>query len=114
MHDHGQIGEANEPAWSDPAYDKLSAEQSVTLDPQKRAQLLWKMQQIMYEQTPWVVLVYPEALQAYNTSKWTGWTRVLNGRGPAFYTGIRARSSRTSISVRRVTPPREAAAPTEC
>ena len=44
------------------------------------------MQQIMYEQTPWVVLTYPQYLQAYNTEKWTGWTQMIDGKGPAFFT----------------------------
>ena len=40
----------------------------------------------MYRQSPQVVLTYPSYLEAYNTDRWTGWTRVLEGRGPAFYT----------------------------
>jgi peptide/nickel transport system substrate-binding protein len=81
-----QIEAWNEPCWSNPEYDKLSVEQAAQLDPQMRKDLIWRMQQIMYEQTPWVVLTYPEHLEAYNTDKWTGWTRVMDGNGPAFYT----------------------------
>ncbi len=81
-----QIEAWNEPCWSNAEYDKLSVEQAAQLDPQKRKDLIWRMQQIMYEQTPWVVLTYPEHLEAYNTAKWTGWTRVMDGNGPAFYT----------------------------
>jgi hypothetical protein len=44
------------------------------------------MQQIFYQQTPQIVLVYPRYLQAYNTSRWTGWTPMFHGRGPAFVT----------------------------
>ena len=44
------------------------------------------MQQLMYEQTPWVVLTYPDYLEAYNTSKWTGWQQMFGGSGPAFNT----------------------------
>ena len=44
------------------------------------------MQQVMYEQTPWVVLTYPQYLQAYNDAKWTGWERMFDGAGPAFLT----------------------------
>ena len=29
--------------------------------------------------------MYPRYLQAYNTAKWTGWTRVMSGNGPAFW-----------------------------
>ena len=81
-----QIGATNEPAWSNAAFDKLNAQQGSVLDPTTRQNLIWRMQQIMYQQTPWVVLVYPQYLQAYNTSRWTGWTPMFNGHGPAFIT----------------------------
>ena len=79
-----QIGSTNEPCWSDAEFDKLNVEQASALDPTARKNIIGKMQQVMYQQTPWVVLVYPQYLQAYNTSRWTGWTQVLNGHGPAF------------------------------
>ena len=81
-----QIGGTNEPAWSNAAFDKLNVEQSAALDPTTRRNLIWKMQQIFYEQSPQIVLVYPKYLQAYNTSRWTGWTPMFSGRGPAFVT----------------------------
>ena len=43
------------------------------------------MQQIMYQQTPWIVLAYPDYLEAYNTARWTGWQQMFDGSGPAFY-----------------------------
>ena len=79
-----QIGSTNEPCWSNAAYDKLNVEQASALDPTARRNIIWKMQQVMYQQTPWVVLVYPQYLEAYNTSRWTGWHQFLNGHGPAF------------------------------
>ena len=81
-----QIGGWNEPCWSDPEFNQLNTEQAQTLDPNKRKDIIWRMQQIMYEQSPWIPLTYPDYLQAYNTKDWTGWTRVLNGNGPAIYT----------------------------
>jgi peptide/nickel transport system substrate-binding protein len=81
-----QIGYTNEPSWSDAAFDKLDAQQSSALDPTVRKNTIDKMQQIMYQQTPWVVLIYPEYLQAYNTARWTGWTLTLHGHGPAIIT----------------------------
>jgi peptide/nickel transport system substrate-binding protein len=82
----GQIGGTNEPSWSDPQYDMLCAQQFAALNPTARQALIWRMQQVMYQQTPWIVLTYPDYFEAYNTAKWTGWTRVDNGTGPAFYT----------------------------
>ena len=81
-----QIGATNEPCWSNSEYDKLGQQQASQLDPLPRQQTIWRMQQIMYEQTPWIVLAYPDFFQAYNTSRWTGWTRVMDGNGPAFFT----------------------------
>jgi peptide/nickel transport system substrate-binding protein len=80
-----QIEAWNEPCWSDAEYDRLAVEQAAELDPQKRKDLIWKMQQIIYEQTPWVVLTYPDHLEAYNTDKWMGWTPVMAGHGPVIY-----------------------------
>ena len=80
-----QIGTTNEPAWSNAEFDRLNTQQAETLDKQKRQPILFHMQQIMYEQAPWLVLTYPYNLQAYNTARWTGWTRIMNGNGPAFF-----------------------------
>ena len=80
-----QIGSTNEPSWSYPQYDRLNEEQAAALDPAKRQRLIWGMQRVMYEQSPWLVLAYPQHLEAYNTDKWTGWTRIMGGKGPAFY-----------------------------
>jgi peptide/nickel transport system substrate-binding protein len=81
-----QIGATNEPSWSDATYDRLCAGQAQALNPQARQALIWRAQQVMYEQSPWIVFAYPDYFEAYNTQKWTGWTRVNNGNGPAFYT----------------------------
>ena len=60
-----QIGATNEPCWSNAEYDKLADEQAAQLDPLERQQSIWRMQQIMYEQTPWVVVAYPDFFEAY-------------------------------------------------
>jgi peptide/nickel transport system substrate-binding protein len=53
-----EIGMWNQSAWSDPAYDKLFPLQAQQLDPQQRKQTIWKMQQIVYDQTPFIPLIY--------------------------------------------------------
>jgi ABC-type transport system substrate-binding protein len=79
------IGGNNEPGWSNAEFDKLNEQQSRTLDPEQRKGFIWQMQQVMYTDTPQIPYVYPRYLQAYNTAKWTGWTRVMDGKGPAFW-----------------------------
>jgi hypothetical protein len=40
----------------------------------------------MYEDCPCFTTVFPFKNQAYRTDKWDGWSRSLDGRGPAFLT----------------------------
>jgi peptide/nickel transport system substrate-binding protein len=94
-----QIENWNESCWSNAEFDELCDRQVVTLDKAKRQQLIWSMQQIMYDQSPEIVLNYPQYLQAYNTAKWTGWTRVFEGKGPAFMVTM----ADTYINLRPVT-----------
>ncbi len=79
-----QIGNLNEPYWSNADYDKLGDQQVAATDPQKRQVIVWQMQQLMYQQSPWIPLTYPDTLEAWNTAKWTGWTRQFNGTGGAW------------------------------
>lgn len=82
----GQIGWWSDTQWSDEEYDRLYAEQQTTLDPEVRKDLIWKMQQIVYEQSPYITLTYPEWLEAYDDGTWTGWVRTPSGDGPVIYT----------------------------
>jgi len=79
-----EIGSLNEPYWSNAQFDSLAVQQGQILDPAKRQAVIQQMQQIMYVQTPWIVMTHPQELEAYNTSRWTGWHQMFNGTGPAF------------------------------
>jgi peptide/nickel transport system substrate-binding protein len=81
-----QIGAWSDTQWSDPEYDRLYALQQTTLDPEARKQLIWKMQQIVYDQSPYITLTYPEWLESYNDGRWTGWVKTPSGDGPVIYT----------------------------
>jgi len=70
-----QIGGWSDCAWSDSEYDKLYDEQAHTLDSVARKQIMDKMQQIVYEQSPYIVLAYSNDLEAFNTAKWQGYTQ---------------------------------------
>ena len=83
-----QIGWWNEVYWSNPQFDALCEQQGQELDPQKRAQEIWRMQQVMYAENPQDVLTYFDYLQAVNVDRWTGWTPYFNADGPVFYNGI--------------------------
>jgi peptide/nickel transport system substrate-binding protein len=76
-----QIQGWNDCCFSNPQYDKLYTEQSQEMDPVKRAAEVEQMQQIFYEQAPYVVLAYRQDLQAYNSGSWTGWVRYPSDGG---------------------------------
>ena len=81
-----QIGSSNDSWWSNAAYDKLDLEQGAGPNGNQRKSLIWQMQQLLYQQSPQIVLDYPQYLEAYDTSRWTGWTQMFHGHGPAFMT----------------------------
>ena len=76
-----QFGGWSDTAYCNPAYDKLYQQQGVTLDPAKRKQVVWKMQDILYRDKPYVQLVQVELIYGYRK----GWTGIvppyLNGLG---------------------------------
>jgi peptide/nickel transport system substrate-binding protein len=81
-----QVGSWSDTQWTNAEYDRLYYQQQTTIDPQARKELVWKMQQIVYEQSPYVTLTYPEWLEAYADPGWTGWVRTPSGDGPVIYT----------------------------
>ncbi|HTX70707.1 MAG TPA: ABC transporter substrate-binding protein [Thermoleophilia bacterium] len=80
-----QIQNQNDACWSDPQYDALWQKQSQELDPQKRKAIVDQMQEILYTQSPYIVLDYPKLLEAWNTQKWEGWKRIPQPNGAVAY-----------------------------
>jgi peptide/nickel transport system substrate-binding protein len=71
--------------WSNEEYDKLFLEQQTTIDVQERIALVHQMQQIIYDESPYIPLVYPLNLEAANKGKWTGWVRAGEDKGLWWY-----------------------------
>ena len=76
--------------WSDcnlsnEEYDRLFLEQQTTIDVQKRIDIVHRMQEIVYDESPYIPLVYPLDLLAANKGKWTGWVRANENRGSWWY-----------------------------
>jgi peptide/nickel transport system substrate-binding protein len=76
-----QIENQNDACWSNPEYDKLWDQQSQELDQQKRKDIAHQMQEILYRESPYIVLDYPKLLEAWNTSQWEGWQRIPQPNG---------------------------------
>jgi peptide/nickel transport system substrate-binding protein len=50
-------------------YDAIYKEQGVTLDREERQQLIWKAQETLFEDRPYINLVYPKSIQAYRSDR---------------------------------------------
>jgi peptide/nickel transport system substrate-binding protein len=68
-----QIGSWSDCGWWNAEYDQLYNEQSSMLDDVKRKEIIDRMQQILYEESPYIVTVYSNDLEAFNTAKWEGY-----------------------------------------
>jgi len=81
-----QAGMWNQSVYSNAEYDQLFTEQAQELDPQKRKDIIWRMQQIIYDESPFIPLIYTRSQEAYDTSRWTGWVKSPEKDGGVFYT----------------------------
>jgi peptide/nickel transport system substrate-binding protein len=67
-----QIEGWNDTLWTDPEYTTLFTQQEQTIDVQQRIPLVQRMQQILYESSPYLIFAYPYQLEAYRSDKWEG------------------------------------------
>ena len=74
-----QIEWWNDACWSNPEFDALVEEQFGEIDKATRLDEIHRLQEIMYSETPEVILNYPPALQVVNTDRWEGWTPFKDG-----------------------------------
>ena len=74
-----QIGGNNDVFYCNKAYDGLYDQQASTIDPVARKAITDQMQQLYYQDAPYIVMWYQDKLQAYRTDTWTGWTEVPGG-----------------------------------
>lgn len=61
-----QYGNWSDTGYCNPAYDKLYQEQGVAVNPQKRLQLVYKMQQMIYTARPYIVLTNDDEVDAWS------------------------------------------------
>jgi peptide/nickel transport system substrate-binding protein len=64
--------------YCDPGYDQMYKQQGVTVDPKARQDLVWKMQEKLYAEKPYIVMFYLDALYA-NSPKWAGFIPSYQG-----------------------------------
>jgi peptide/nickel transport system substrate-binding protein len=64
---------SSETGYSNPEFDKLYNEQATAPDFQTRKDIVWQMQQIVFDDVVYIIPFYPQATEAYRTDRFTGW-----------------------------------------
>ncbi len=63
----------NDSYFCDPEYDKLYEQQLTATSTEQRIDIVHQMQQILYEQQPYIMLYYDQNLEAWRTDRFTGY-----------------------------------------
>ena len=64
---------SSESGYANPAFDALYDQQAVELDPEKRRELVFQMQQMVFDDVVYIIPYYQSVVQAYRTDRFTGW-----------------------------------------
>lgn len=73
-----QYGGNSDSGYCSPAYDRLYKEQATTTDSQRRLQLVYEMQQIIYNARPYIVINYNDTIDAWS-NRWAGFVESPQG-----------------------------------
>jgi peptide/nickel transport system substrate-binding protein len=73
-----QYGNWNDTGYCSAAYDKLYEEQKSTVDPRQRQQIVFQMQQMVFNDRPYIILTYDERLDAWSPN-WQGFVESTQG-----------------------------------
>ncbi|MEQ4721783.1 peptide ABC transporter substrate-binding protein [Nonomuraea sp. B19D2] len=66
-----QWGSWNDSGYCDKAYDELYDQQASAVDDKERKELVWRMQQMVYDARPYIVTHYDDVVEGH-AKKWTG------------------------------------------
>jgi peptide/nickel transport system substrate-binding protein len=89
-----QYGNWNDSGYCNPGYDRLYAEQGTTMDLKERQQLVWQMQEMLYNDHPYINFDYPDWIEAHSP-EWDGF--VMGPQG-----SFNEMSNLTMISIHKV------------
>jgi peptide/nickel transport system substrate-binding protein len=64
----------NDSGYCDEGFDEMYLAQAVAGSREERRQLIWDMQVQLFEERPYIVLTYPQNVQAYNSGRFTGFS----------------------------------------
>jgi len=64
---------SSETGYSNPEFDKLYDQQTIERDKAKRKQVVFKMQEVLFNDVTYIIPYYPDKVQAYRTDRFQGW-----------------------------------------
>ncbi len=67
-----QIWWWNDSGYCDPEYDELYAASRAAVDHQERVDAVWAMQEKIYNDRPWIVILYGTVIESYRSDRFTG------------------------------------------
>jgi peptide/nickel transport system substrate-binding protein len=70
--------------WDSPEFDALYNKQGTTIDPEERKQIVWEMQQMIYDNFLYTQLVNLDDIEAH-TKAWDGFSPALDAYSKKFY-----------------------------
>lgn len=70
--DQREEGGWNDSGYCNAEFDEMYAQQGVTLDHEARRQLIWKMDEKLFNDKPYIVLTNAKTIQAYRSDRVTG------------------------------------------
>lgn len=71
----------NMSGYSNPEFDKMAAEQRNLINLEKRRETIWKMQEVILEDVPYLPLYNPHIIEATLNERFTGWVAKVDGIG---------------------------------
>ncbi|HSW42686.1 MAG TPA: ABC transporter substrate-binding protein [Patescibacteria group bacterium] len=80
VHSDPAVGSINLTGFSDPEADQLAEELGITDDAARRTEILDRLQVIIAEQLPFLMLLYPDGAYAFRPAVYDGWT-FITGQG---------------------------------
>jgi ABC-type transport system substrate-binding protein len=79
--DNDEPGGWNMSGYSNPEFDKAADASIAEMDPQKRRRLVYRMQEIVMEDVPYIPLYNPAAIEAVSEKGFSGWVPMVEGIG---------------------------------
>ncbi|MFZ5915438.1 MAG: ABC transporter substrate-binding protein [Chloroflexota bacterium] len=70
--DQREEGGWNDSGYCNDEFEALYLQQAVTVDHEARRQIIWQMQEKLFDERPYIVLTYYKNVQAYRSDRFTG------------------------------------------